>query len=133
MAEFIDRLALMHFQDKKLLCVRSHGKDAFYNPGGKRENNETDIQALVREIKEELNIDIIPDTAKLYGVFVAPAHGKPIGTMIRMTCYFAEFNGIPKASNEIAEVRYLGMSDINMIPPAGVMVFNDAKEKGLLE
>ena len=133
MPEFIDKLALMHFQDKKLLCVRSHGKDAFYNPGGKRENNETDMQALIREIKEELDVDIISDTAKLYGVFTAQAHGKPIGTMVRMTCYVAEFNGIPKASNEIAEIRYLGMSDMNIISPAGIIIFNDANEKGLLE
>jgi len=133
MAEFIDKLALMYFQNKKLLCVRSHGKDAFYNPGGKRENNETDIQALVREIKEELDVDIIEDSAKLYGVFTAQAHGKPVGTMVRMTCYCADFQGVPKEKNEIAEIKYLGMSDTDIISPAGIIIFNDAKEKGLLE
>jgi len=88
---FIDKLAYIYLQDGKVLSTRSHGKDTWYIPGGKREAGESDSQALVREIKEELNVDLLEDTIKPYGVFEAQAHGKPEGTVVRMTCYTADF------------------------------------------
>jgi 8-oxo-dGTP diphosphatase len=49
---FIDKLAWIHIVDGKILCAISKGKDTCYLPGGKREGNETDHEALIREIKE---------------------------------------------------------------------------------
>jgi 8-oxo-dGTP pyrophosphatase MutT (NUDIX family) len=37
-----------------ILSTRSRDKDVYYLPGGKRELGETDVQTLVREIREEL-------------------------------------------------------------------------------
>ncbi len=48
---FIDKLAFIYVKDKKVLVTLSKGKDIWYLPGGKREENETDIQALTREVK----------------------------------------------------------------------------------
>ena len=47
-------------KNKILIAKRLSGKYKEYweFPGGKIENNETHKQALIREIKEELNIDI---------------------------------------------------------------------------
>jgi 8-oxo-dGTP diphosphatase len=45
-------------------------------PGGGREGNETPIATAIREIKEELNIDLIPDEVvwqKLYSAVADPA------------------------------------------------------------
>ena len=67
-------------------------------PGGKREGNETDEETLIRECKEELDIDIKRDTIKYYGTFEAQAHGKAEGILVKMTCYMAEFEGNLKAS-----------------------------------
>ncbi|HET6311147.1 MAG TPA: NUDIX domain-containing protein [Candidatus Nitrosotalea sp.] len=39
-------------ENRRLLTVRTSGKDAFYLPGGKREPGESDLDALLREVRE---------------------------------------------------------------------------------
>ena len=58
---FIDKVAWIHIVNRELLAARSRGAGLFYIPGGKPERDESDSQALVREIKEELSIDLDPD------------------------------------------------------------------------
>ena len=60
--------------DKKILCVQrginkyKYISEKFEFPGGKIEENETDVSALHREILEELSMDISIDnvSAKLF-------------------------------------------------------------------
>ena len=82
----IDKVAYLYLKDGKILSTRSKGKDKYYLPGGKREGRESDLETLVREIKEELTVDIIESTARFYGVFEAQAHGKEEGVLVKMTC-----------------------------------------------
>jgi 8-oxo-dGTP pyrophosphatase MutT (NUDIX family) len=129
---FIDKLAYTHLVEGKILMARSHGKDTWYNPGGKREPGETDQAALIREIKEELTVDLIPETIKHHSTYEAQAHGKPEGTIVRLTCYSAEYNGTLAASSEIAEIRFLGYADIALTSLAGRLIFQDLHAQGLL-
>ena len=92
-SKWIDKLALVLVANRKQLVARSKGKSACFTPGGKRETGESDIEALVRECKEELSVDLKLESIKPYGVFQAQAHGKPEGTMVRMTCYTADYTG----------------------------------------
>ena len=128
----IDKIAYLYLSDGKILSSRSKGKDTWYIPGGKREGTETDIETLVREIKEELSVNIKPETAKLYGVFEAHAQGHAEGVDVRMTCYTAEFKGELKAASEIEELRWLTSSDQDIISPVDKLIFSDLKSKGLL-
>ena len=128
----IDKVAFIYIKDGKILSTLSKGKDKYYIPGGKREENETDIQTLVREIKEELSVDIIEDSARFYGVFDAQAHGKAEGTLVKMTCYTADFIGQLQADSEIAEIVWLTTEDIDNVSPVDKLIFTDLKEKGLL-
>lgn len=128
----IDKIAFLYLKDGKILSTLSKGKDKYYIPGGKREGNETDEETLVRECKEELTIDIIPETIKYYGTFEAQAHGKSEGVIVKMTCYLAGFNGEISASSEIAEVRWLTHNDLDIISPVDILIFNDLHDKGLL-
>ena len=128
----IDKVAFLYLQDGKILSTRSKGKDKYYIPGGKREAGESDIETLVREVKEELSVDIIESSAKLYGVFEAQTHGKAEGVIVKMTCYTAEFIGELKADSEIAEIVWLTTADMQAVSPVDKLIFADLKQKGLL-
>ncbi len=129
---FIDKLAWIHIVDKKILSTLSKGKDIYYIPGGKREGDETDNQALIREAKEELSIDLIPDTIKLVGVFEAQAHGKKEGLIVRMTCYSADYTGVLTPDSEIAEMVWFTHKDKDKSSPVDKIIFDWLHEKGLL-
>lgn len=130
--EVIDKVAFLYLKDGKILSTRSQGKDKYYIPGGKREAGETGIETLVREVKEELSVDIIESSAKLYGVFEAQAHGKAEGVIVKMTCYTAEYSGELKADSEIAEIVWLTSEDIESVSPVDKLIMVDLHEKGLL-
>ncbi len=121
----IDKIAFIDIKDKKVLSTLSLGKDVWYIPGGKREGAESDRHALIREIREELAVDIIPDSISLYGTFEAPAHDKPEGTVVRMTCYTAMFVGELHASSEIAKYRYVGYTWKAKSSPVDQLIFDD--------
>lgn len=107
----IDKLAWVQVKDKRLLVARSKGQEAFYIPGGKREQGECDEEALIREIKEELSVDLKPETIEHCQTFRAQAHGKPEGVMVKITCYLADFTGEIKAESEIEEVRWVSYEE----------------------
>lgn len=128
----IDKLAWIYLQNQHLLSTRSKGKDIYYIPGGKREPGETDQEALLREIKEELTIDLQPETITFFGQFEAQAHGKPEGTFVRMLCYTAEFSGTIRAAAEIEEVLWLQYADRERSSPVDRLIFDVLKEKNLI-
>jgi ADP-ribose pyrophosphatase YjhB (NUDIX family) len=130
---YIDKLALVEIRNKKILVTLSKGKDTWYIPGGKREKDETDEQALMREVKEELDVEIIPSSIQKYSVFEAQAHGKPVGTIIRMTCFTANHNGTLKPSAEIEKLDYLSYDQKFLTSPVDHLIMDDLKKKGLIE
>lgn len=129
----IDKIAFIYLKDEKILCTLSKGKDTYYIPGGKREINESDEEALIRECKEELDIDILKDSINYYGTFEAQAHGKSEGIIVTMTCYTADFNGNLKPSSEIAELKWLDYSHLDVkISPVDELIFEDLHNKHLI-
>ena len=131
--KLIDKLAWIHLKDKRLLSVRSHGKDRFYMPGGKREEGESDQEALVREIREELMVTLIPDSLRFAEIFEAPADGQAEGVTVRLTCYFGEYEGKLRASSEIAEFAWLGYADKDKISAANLLVFEWLRQQDMLK
>lgn len=130
---YIDKLAFIDIKDKKVLSTLGKGKDVWYIPGGKREENESDHEALIREVKEELTVDLIPVTITYYGTFEAQAHGKPDGTAVRMTCYTAKFSGELKASAEVAEFRYVNYAWKEKSSPVDKLIFDDLFQKDIIQ
>jgi len=129
---FIDKLAFIEIKDRKILVTLSHGKDTWYIPGGKREGNETDLEALSREVKEELAVDIIPESVKKYGIFEAQAHGKPVGTIVRMTCYIAKYTGVLTPSAEIEKLDWFIHNQKHLCSPVDNLIFDDLKTNNLI-
>lgn len=130
----IDKLAWIYIKDRKILSTRSKGKDAWYIPGGKRENGESDEFALIREVKEELTVDLIPSTIRYLGTFKAQAHGKPEGVFVQMTCYNSDFEGTLTPSAEIEEMAWLKSdTDPALLSPVDRIIFAYLKENNLID
>ena len=130
---YIDKLAFIEIRDRKVLETLSFGKDKWYIPGGKRIEGETDEQALIREVLEELAVDVIPETIKYYGTFEAVAHGKPEGTFVRMTCYRASYKGVLTPSMEVEKMDRFDYSKKEMTSPVDHLIFDDLKNKDLID
>lgn len=132
MKKVIDKLAWLYIQNGKLLSARSKDKALFYTPGGKRELGESDEQALTREIKEEISVDLISNTINYAATFEAPADGKDDDVIVKLTCYFAEFEGELSASSEIEEIRFIDYQHKSDLSLGGVKVMEWLKQQKLV-
>lgn len=129
----IDKIALIYIKDRKILSSRTRGRNVWYIPGGKRENSESDQDTLTREIQEELNVKIIPETVNFLDVFIEQADNHPEGVMVKMTCYTAEFLGQLSPSNEIEALDYLAFSDREKCSPVDKVIFTHLYENNLID
>lgn len=128
----IDKIAWILLDGGRILSTRSRGKDVYYLPGGKREPGESDVRTLVREVKEELTVDVLPETAAHLGIWEAQAHGHAGGVTVRMTCYTADHTGTPAPSSEIEEIAWLGYADRGRVSPVDQLIFDDLHAAGRL-
>ena len=69
--------ALLLRPDGKTLLVRKRGTTAFMHPGGKIDPGETPQAALIRELREELDLAIDPEALAPFGRFSAVAANEP--------------------------------------------------------
>jgi len=129
----IDKIALIELKDGKVLSTRSKGKDVYYFPGGKRDGQETDEETLIREIKEELDVDVTPESIEYYGKFEAQAHGKDEGVLVQMTCYTAKYEGELTPASEVEEIVWFSYKDKEKTSMVDQIIFEDLYQKGLLE
>lgn len=126
--------ALAHVRDRRLLQARSAGKDIFYMAGGKIDPGETPVQALHREVREELGVDVV--THRELGVFHCEAVGQPPGTRLHMTCFTADLTGDPRPTSEVAELRYFTVSEyaaMEHVAPGSMLVFQRLHELNLID
>jgi 8-oxo-dGTP diphosphatase len=129
----IDKIGWLLIQDRKVLMVRSKGKDKFYAPGGKRELRESDEQALVREIKEELGVDLVPSTIKHLQTFKAQAHGQPEGVFVQIVGYGADYTGELKPQSEIEDMTWFTSADHARATEPGKLILSWLQEQGLID
>lgn len=132
MKAMIDKIAWIHINNGQVLCARSKGKDIYYFPGGKREEGESDIETLTREIEEELSVHIKQDTISHFGNFQAAAHGKETGVVVNMSCYTAYFEGELSPASEIAELAWLNYSNRDQVSMVSQIIFDKLFEMGML-
>lgn len=132
MTKEIDKLAWLYIRDCKLLSARSKDKKLFYLPGGKREQGESDEEALMREIKEEVSVDLVSASIKYAGTFTAQADGKSSETMVKLTCYFADFHGTLCADAEIAQIDFIGYENRSTCSLGSIKVMEWLKHQHLI-
>ncbi|PKH04039.1 NUDIX hydrolase [Psychromonas sp. MB-3u-54] len=132
MKKEIDKLAWLYIHDGKLLCARSKNKALFYIPGGKREQGESDQQALIREVQEEISVKLIPASIKYAGIFKAPADGKDSDTIVKLSCYFADFQGELSPDAEIQEIAFISYNNKSLCSLASIKVMDWLKSQNLI-
>lgn len=133
MLKEIDKLAWLYVKDKQILMARSKGKDIYYLPGGKRELGESDEEALVREIDEELSVELVSNTIEYFNTFKAQADGKAEGVIVKMTCYQAEYTGEIVAASEIEEVCWGNYKDKHKGSAATKLILEHLKENDWID
>ena len=129
----IDVLAWIRVSGRRLLTVRTDGKEYFYLPGGKREPGESDPVALAREIQEELSVSIDASTLRLFDVVTDVSDDFAGGRRVRMTCYHADFAGELAVGGEIAELAWVGTADTDRCAPATRQVIRTLANQGLVD
>ena len=91
-----------------ILTVRKRGTSKFMLVGGKLEPGEDPATAAVREVTEEVGLEIHLDELELLGAFDSDAANET-DTRIASTVYLAPLpeGATPKAAAEIAELAWL--------------------------
>ena len=130
---FIDKIAWIHLEERRLLTARNAGRDRFYLPGGKREPGESDLETLVRELDEELAVSVDPATAARVGTFEALADARTDGLVVRLTCYTATHTGELVPSREIDEIAWLTAREGDRVSAVDRLVLAHLHDAGLLD
>lgn len=125
-----EKLAWVLIQQGRVLVTRNQGRDLFYFPGGMRQPGESDAQALVREIDEELQVTI--DEATMAHFVTVQARGDASTAEMRMTCYTAGHRGKLVPDHEIAELAWLAYADRDHVSPPDQLVFDALHAAGQL-
>ena len=101
----------------RLLLVRKRGTERFMQAGGKIDDGETPAVALMRELGEELAIEVLPGDLDYLGRFHAPAANEA-GHVVDAEVYFVSVRGEAVASAEIDELVWVSPLEALKIPLA---------------
>ncbi|MBM3232116.1 NUDIX domain-containing protein [Candidatus Pacearchaeota archaeon] len=120
------RVAAIIIKDKKILLEKEYSGEIFGTPGGAVDKGEENLDALKREIKEELNIEV--EKAELY--YVRECVHTKFKIPQKEESYIVTFRGVPKPCNEIEEIKWLSKEEIQT---EKVIVFDNFKKHLFLQ
>ena len=126
----IEAVCWLHLVDNKVLCSRSRHHKSYLIPGGKRQEGESDAQALVREIQEECGVRLFPESLSSIGIFEGPADDQPTGVRVRLACYEGPCEGVPTVQAELEELVWLGYPDRDLVATADRFIFELLHRQG---
>ena len=130
----IHKVSAIVVQDDRLLMVKKVGKETWTTLGGKPEKGETEEEALLREIDEEVHCGA--KIVRKLGDFVSEAyHDK--GATLKLSAYLVELEGESVLDDpELEEARFISKDNenegIKLTPIMTGQVIPFLKREGLL-
>jgi len=107
----VEVVAVIMVVDRRVLLVRKVNTARFMLPGGKRDPGEDDVSCCVREIREELNLELQPEKLVSLGVHCEEAANEPDTTVVAAVYDYVGTLGEPIVSAEIAEMKWYFLED----------------------
>jgi 8-oxo-dGTP pyrophosphatase MutT (NUDIX family) len=90
----------------RAVVVRKRGTTGFMQPGGKIERGESALAALIRELREELGLDVDVDATEFLGSYEAPALNEP-GRTVRAEVFALVTDAELHPAAEIDAIHWL--------------------------
>ena len=113
-----------------ILLARVRDNELWYLPGGTIEEGETEVAALIREIDEELDVQLDPSTIRFDRTVIGPALGREGD--VELNCYRADLTGDVKARAEISEIAYVPLHRLDKMAPAVRILAKELTSEGAL-
>ncbi|MEP7362968.1 MAG: NUDIX domain-containing protein [Acidobacteriota bacterium] len=127
----VHKAGLFYLRDARVLLARNHGKTTLLLPGGKLEPGETPIEALQRELGEELSGTSLLDPLFLGTYDYAATEGF---RSIRVELFTGALSAEPAPSAEVAELVWFGEHDdpAHLAPSLRHAIFTDLIARRIL-
>jgi 8-oxo-dGTP diphosphatase len=147
--EYFERAAWICVRDskrgvKEVLFVRSLTGDRLIIPGGRTQQDEDynvldrdqkderDKLALIKKIKLDLTVDLVPETVRLFTSFGAPAYGKDEGVVVGNKYYFADHVGTIQKTPEVPFIEWLPIDTEEELTAADIAVMRQLYKEGII-
>ncbi|MGO1234719.1 MAG: NUDIX hydrolase [Microbacterium gubbeenense] len=102
----VSAVVIRHPRTGHVLAVRKRGTSMFMQPGGKPDPGESAVDTAIREVREELRVELDPARMRLLGVFEAPAANED-GYVVRGTVFTHPPVEVTTPAAEIEEIRWV--------------------------
>jgi len=123
-------------KDRQVLTTRSKGKSFYIQPGGKLEVGETETQAVVRELREEMGIEVDEANLEKIGDYFTDAAGQA-GKRLKLAAYLVkDFKGEPSPQSEVEEIRSFSSQIPECVELASILehdIIPELKSRGMID
>lgn len=113
-------VCLVEETEDKILLVQVRHREKYYFPGGKIEAHESMLDAIQREVNEELKLDIPQTQFEYIGTVVGQAYPKK-NMQTELNGYRVttdiDWEQI-QIDNEITDIKWVDKTDTHLIAPA---------------
>ncbi|MEE6389146.1 MULTISPECIES: NUDIX domain-containing protein [Microbacterium] len=106
----------------RVLVVRKHGTTRFMQPGGKPEPGESAVETLLRELQEELGLELAESDLRPLGRFVSAAANEPGHRVVAEAFATSIEPDAVRVQAELAELRWITPDDAAALPLAPLSV-----------